>query len=139
MTDSSYIWRPDFDHLTATGYDAKGVPGDLEKPKEAGAASTLNTTARDYALFVDAILNGKGLSPSTLHEMETPQNCTRSELQDLHQARAEGAVEKSVLGIGLGHTAQKWKHRSVSLGRQWGIQGLCHDETHGKIRRGDLR
>ena len=38
------------------------------KPKEAGAASSPNTTARDYALFVDAILNGKGL-----HEMETPQ------------------------------------------------------------------
>lgn len=73
MTGSSYIWRPNFDSLTATGYDAKGVPNDLWKPKEAGAASTLNTTARDYALFVDAILNGKGLSPSTLHEMETPQ------------------------------------------------------------------
>lgn len=73
MTGSSYIWRPNFDSLTATGYDAKGVPNDLWKPKEAGAASTLNTTARDYALFVDAILNRKGLSPSTLHEMETPQ------------------------------------------------------------------
>jgi CubicO group peptidase (beta-lactamase class C family) len=73
MTSSSYIWRPDFDSLTATGYDPKGVPDDLVKPNEAGAASSLNTTARDYALFVDAILNGKGLSPSTLHEMETPQ------------------------------------------------------------------
>jgi CubicO group peptidase (beta-lactamase class C family) len=73
MTHSSYIWRPDFDSLTATGYDDKGAPHDLEKPNEAGAASSLNTTATDYALFIDAILNGKGLSPSTLHEMETPQ------------------------------------------------------------------
>jgi CubicO group peptidase (beta-lactamase class C family) len=73
MTSSSYVWRPDFDALTATGHDAGGKPAQLWKPKEAGAASTLNTTARDYALFVEAVLNGKGLKPATLHEMETPE------------------------------------------------------------------
>src|SRR5271163_598986 len=73
MTSSSYVWRPDFDALTATGYDSDGKPTELWKPKEAGAASTLNTTANDYALFVEAVLNGKGLKPATLHEMETPQ------------------------------------------------------------------
>ena len=73
MTRSSYVWRPDFDALTATGHDADGKPAELWKPKEAGAASTLNTTAKDYALFVEAVLNGKGLKPATLREMETPQ------------------------------------------------------------------
>ncbi len=73
MTNSSYVWRPGFDSLTATGYDSKGRPGELEKPKEAGAASSLNTTARDYALFVEAVLNGKGLSSSVVRQMETPQ------------------------------------------------------------------
>jgi CubicO group peptidase (beta-lactamase class C family) len=73
MTSSSYVWRPDFDALTATGHDSDGKPVGLWKPKEAGAASTLNTTATDYALFVEAVLNGKGLKPATLHEMETPQ------------------------------------------------------------------
>ena len=73
MTNSSYVWQPHFDDLTATGHDAQGNPVNLWKPKEGGAASSLNTTARDYALFVDAILNGKGLSPSVLHQMETPQ------------------------------------------------------------------
>jgi CubicO group peptidase (beta-lactamase class C family) len=73
MTSSSYVWRPDFDALTATGHDSGGKPAELWKPKEAGAASTLNTTAKDYALFVEAVLNGKGLKPTTLHEMETPQ------------------------------------------------------------------
>jgi len=91
MTNSSYIWRLDFDSSTATGYNAKGVPDDLWKPKEALVASSLNTTATDYARFVDAILNGKGLSPSTLHEMETPQValdpncriCTKQEPKEL--------------------------------------------------------
>jgi CubicO group peptidase (beta-lactamase class C family) len=73
MANSSFVWRPAFDMLTATGHDADGKPAELWKPKEAGAASTLNTTAKDYALFVDAILNGKGLKRSTLHEMETRQ------------------------------------------------------------------
>lgn len=72
MTSSSYVWRPDFDALTATGYDSDGKPTELWKPTEAGAASTLNTTAQDYARFVEAILNKKGLKPATLREMETP-------------------------------------------------------------------
>jgi len=73
MTSSSYVWRPDFDALTATGHDSDGKPTELWKPAEALAASTLNTTAKDYALFVEAVLNGKGLKPATLREMETPE------------------------------------------------------------------
>jgi CubicO group peptidase (beta-lactamase class C family) len=73
MTSSSYVWRPDFDATTATGHDSAGKPVPLWKPKEAGAASSLNTTVKDYALFVDAVLNRKGLKPATLREMETPQ------------------------------------------------------------------
>jgi CubicO group peptidase (beta-lactamase class C family) len=73
MTSSSYVWRPPFDERTATGHDGDGKPVPLWKPKEAGAASTLNTTAKDYALFVEAVLNGKGLKAATIREMETPQ------------------------------------------------------------------
>jgi hypothetical protein len=67
------VWRPDFDALTATGYNSDGKLTELEKPTEARTASTLNTTAKDHALFVGAVLNGKGLKHATLREMETPQ------------------------------------------------------------------
>src|SRR5580704_13416510 len=73
MTSSSYVWRHEFDALTATGHDANGKPVDKWKPTEAGVASTLNTTARDYALFVEAVLDGKGLKAATVREMETSQ------------------------------------------------------------------
>ena len=73
MTSSSYVWKSSFDAITAVGHDADGRPVDKWKPKEAGVASTLNTTARDYALFVEAVLNGKGLKPATLREMEAQQ------------------------------------------------------------------
>ncbi|MFZ0517416.1 MAG: hypothetical protein WBG23_13310 [Acidobacteriaceae bacterium] len=39
MTSSSYVWRTEFDTLTATGHDADGNPAELWKPIEAGAAS----------------------------------------------------------------------------------------------------
>lgn len=73
MTNSSYVWRPDFDSLTATGHDSNGKPTELAKPKDALAASTLNTTATDYARFLGAVLNGKGLKPATLRQMEAPE------------------------------------------------------------------
>src|SRR5579863_3754937 len=91
MASSSYVWRPAFDAFTATGHDSDAHPTDLWKPDHAGAASTLNTTAHDYALFLAAILNGTGLKSATLHEMEKPQiavdpectNCTDREPKQL--------------------------------------------------------
>jgi CubicO group peptidase (beta-lactamase class C family) len=120
MTNSSYVWRPSFDSLTATGYDPKGKPDDLVKPKEAGAASTLNTTARDYALFVDAILKGKGLSSSVLREMETPQValdptcriCIKQEPKELSKS----------LFWGLGWGIQR--EDNVTMLWHWGDNGV---------------
>jgi CubicO group peptidase (beta-lactamase class C family) len=84
MKSSSYVWRPDFDALSATGHDTYGDPQEKFKPKDANAAASLHTTAGDYALFVEAILNGKGLRSATINMLESPQiavdpactNCT---------------------------------------------------------------
>ena len=119
MTNSSYVWRPSFDSLTATGYNSKGAPGELWKPKEAGAAFSLNTTARDYALFVDAVLNGKGLSSSVLRQMETPEIaldptcriCVKQEPKELSKT----------LFWGLGWGIQR-ENKSVMLWH-WGDNG----------------
>jgi len=81
MASSSYIWRPDYNARTAIGHDGDGRAQDKWKPKEANPASSMQTTALDYARFMTALLNGKGLKPDTLKQMETPQtpvqqNCT---------------------------------------------------------------
>ena len=86
---------------------------------EAGAASSLNTTARDYALFVDAVLNGKGLSSSVLRQMETPEIaldptcriCVKQEPKELSKT----------LFWGLGWGIQR-EHKSVMLWH-WGDNG----------------
>lgn len=81
MTSSSYGWREDYDARTATGHDKGGKAQEKWKPKEANPGSSLQTTALDYARFVRSAVNGKGLKPETLKQMETPQiavqqNCT---------------------------------------------------------------
>ena len=81
MTSSSYVWRQDYDARTAIGHDKDGKAQGKWKPKEANPASSLQTTALDYARFMTALLDGKGLNADTLKQMETPQtavqqNCT---------------------------------------------------------------
>jgi CubicO group peptidase (beta-lactamase class C family) len=114
MTSSSYVWRPDFDDRTATGHDSDATPQDLWKPKEAGAASTLNTSPHDYALFLAAILNRVGLKTATFREMETPEiavdpqctNCTERVPKELSTSVFWGlgwGIEKSAGETWLWH------------------------------------
>lgn len=73
MSSTSYVWHQDYDARSAIGYDKDGKPQDKWKPKEANPASSLQTTALDYARFMTALLDGKGLKPDTLKQTETPQ------------------------------------------------------------------
>jgi CubicO group peptidase (beta-lactamase class C family) len=102
MTSSSYVWAKEYDARTATGHDADGQPEEKWKPQEANAASSLQTTAGDYARFVEAVLNGNGVKPATLQDLEKPQiavdpactNCTD---------RVPGQLSKELFwGLGLG-------------------------------------
>ena len=134
MASSSYVWRPDFDPRTATPHDAAGLPGEKFKPKEANAASSLHTTAGDYALFVEALLNGTGLKRETLREMEKPQIAVNPECTNCTE-RAPKELSKNVfwgLGMGIQETAQ-----GESLWH-WGDNGQfkCYVVAYPKQRIG---
>lgn len=73
MTESSYVARPDLAAYFATGYSLDGKGTALFQNTQANAAASLNTNAHDYALFLEAILNGRGLKAATFSQMETPQ------------------------------------------------------------------
>jgi CubicO group peptidase (beta-lactamase class C family) len=102
MTSSSYTWRADFDARTAYGHDADGVAAELRKDQHFNAAASLNTTSRDYAVFLAAILNGTGLKPSTLREMETPQIAVDPQCTNCTD-RTPGELSKNIFwGLGWG-------------------------------------
>jgi CubicO group peptidase (beta-lactamase class C family) len=117
MKDSSYLWQPKYENLAASGHSPTGVPDQFFKPVASGspinggggpaAASTLLTTARDYATFVAAVMNGTGLKKETSHAMLMPQsqvdagcsNCIGRPITKASDSIAWG------LGVGIEQTA----------------------------------
>jgi CubicO group peptidase (beta-lactamase class C family) len=73
MTSSSYVWLDRFEGLKATGHTQAGAATERRKPLEANAASSLQTTAGDYAKFLIAMMKGTGLKKGSAREMLSPQ------------------------------------------------------------------
>lgn len=74
MTRSSYVWRDDYEQLSATPHDITGRPVQKNKPRDANAAASLHTTASDYARFVVAVMAGEGLPNDVATEMLSAQS-----------------------------------------------------------------
>jgi CubicO group peptidase (beta-lactamase class C family) len=114
MTESSYIAAPALKQHFSRGYNYSGSSVPLFQSTTANVAASLSTTAHDYALFLEAILNGRGLKPATLRMMETPQvavdpsctNCLEHDpvrpSTDLFWGLGWG-IEKSATGTYLWH------------------------------------
>jgi len=109
MKHSSYVWNPAFESDVAIGHDIAGVPVDLFKADQANAAASLETTAGDYANFLDAILEGKGLTPATVHEMERIQIAVDPACANCIDSTPSGKLSTSIfwgLGFGIEKTAE---------------------------------
>jgi D-alanyl-D-alanine-carboxypeptidase/D-alanyl-D-alanine-endopeptidase len=81
MATSSYTWQPRFEENYCHGHDEKGEVLEKDKDNAARAPSTLETTPDDYARFLHAVLNRKGLKESSWNEMFSPQIRLRSKKQ----------------------------------------------------------
>lgn len=73
MSQSSLIWLDTYDKTGAYRHNGMGQLSFRNQGKDVNAAASLRTTAGDYAKFVIAVLNGKGLKASTSKQMLTPQ------------------------------------------------------------------
>ncbi len=106
MVDSSYRWQEGYRLNHAVGHDADGKAQDSRRMSQANAAYSLYTTAEDYAKFMLAVMQGRGLRETSLRQMLTPQvdladclNCTGSD--------EPPAKTSDVLSWGLGWGLQQ--------------------------------
>lgn len=70
---TSMVWESRFEGDFANGYDERGNSLGPQRRKEGDAAGGMQTTPRDYARFVEAVLNGSIPSRSPRRLMLTPQ------------------------------------------------------------------
>jgi CubicO group peptidase (beta-lactamase class C family) len=73
MAHTSYIWNETYAADGASGHDRHGYPNGQRKNREPNGAASLLTTARDYAAFLCAVMNGQGLKKETVAHMISPQ------------------------------------------------------------------
>lgn len=73
MTRSSITWRPSFQNVAAYRHSWIGEVSSLADYPNANAAASLRTTAKDYATFLAAILNGTGLTKASHEAMLAAQ------------------------------------------------------------------
>lgn len=95
MTNSSYTWMEKFDTLAAFG----NGPDVVSSHQNQMAAASLLTCAHDYAIFLRALINGKGLKPETAKMMFATQSNA-----DWFKHNIDTAVKKHIswgLGVGL--------------------------------------
>jgi CubicO group peptidase (beta-lactamase class C family) len=73
MTRTDMAWTSAFESDYANGYDEEEKSLGPQKRKHAGAAGSMLTTSADFAQFMQAVLEGKGLSKKSKEEMLSPQ------------------------------------------------------------------
>lgn len=112
MKDSSYLWQDRYAATHSYLHDADGnLSGRREFRTNPLSFASLHCTAGDYAVFVNAVLNKKGLKKTTFDEMLRPQ---------VKVDAAETDASK-IVSWGLG-----WGLENTTLGKaiwHWGDNG----------------
>jgi CubicO group peptidase (beta-lactamase class C family) len=122
MTRSSMVWQTRFAGDAANAYDEWGRSLGPHGPSKADAAGSLRTTISDYARFMQAMLQSRGLKKQTRDLMLSPQIQILSKHQFPSLASETTDENRSIhLSYGLA-----WGLYDTSYGRAFFKEG--HDE-----------
>ncbi|GIL41583.1 serine hydrolase domain-containing protein [Roseiterribacter gracilis] len=69
MTRTAMTWRDDFADNAAQGYTEDGTVQPHRRRRSTGAAGSMDTTLRDWSVFLAAVARGDGLSPHARAEV----------------------------------------------------------------------
>lgn len=81
MTRTSMTWEEQFKDDLAIGYDEKQQPLGHKQRTSARAAGSMDTTISDFARFMGAVMQGKGITKRMKEVMLTPQVQINSKTQ----------------------------------------------------------
>jgi CubicO group peptidase (beta-lactamase class C family) len=101
MTRTSMVWESRFEHDFANGYDEQGKSLGPERRQHGDAAGSMQTTLRDYARFVQALLSGEILDKKTREMMLSPQIQIVSK-HEFPSLAAETTTENSAIRLSYG-------------------------------------
>jgi CubicO group peptidase (beta-lactamase class C family) len=98
MRQSSYVWQPAFDANYADPHDASLSAHVKKKPATVNTAASLQTTATDFARFLQAVLSGARLKPETARLWLQPQVSLRRRCVQCRSADPPGTDTKVAWG-----------------------------------------
>lgn len=103
MRNTSMVWRSDFAHNVASGWDINGAYVPHNVRRHVRAAGSMDTTISDMARFAAGLVRGEGLSAFAHSEMIKPQLLidTASQFPPLQPAIPKDK-RRSDLAAGLG-------------------------------------
>jgi CubicO group peptidase (beta-lactamase class C family) len=101
MNRTGMVWQPAFTSDLAIGHDEQEKPLGHRQWTEPGAAGSMDTCLADYAKLIEALLQGRLITPASLEEMTRPQIEIFSK-QQFPSLNTETTEENRAVGLAYG-------------------------------------
>ena len=143
MYHTSYIWQDKFEENYTFPHDKYERPKEIKRRLEADAAGSMQTTAGDYARFLQGLLQARGKHQVTVNEMFMPQISIKSKRMfgpDAWNDTNENESKNLSWALGWGYFESKFGRAVFHTGHDFGAQNytvLYIDKGIGLVLMGN--